>query len=30
LCFTGFAVLSIALGYLPLKFALRKLKDYEH
>ena len=30
LCFTGFAALSFTLGYLPLKFALRKLKDYEH
>jgi ABC-2 type transport system permease protein len=29
-CFAGFAALSIALGYVPLKLALRRLRNYEH
>ena len=29
-CFAGFAVLSFALGYVPLKLALRKLRNFEH
>ncbi len=28
--FVGFVVLSIALGYVPLKLALRRLRNYEH
>ncbi|MEQ2008247.1 MAG: hypothetical protein ABMA26_15735 [Limisphaerales bacterium] len=29
-CFAGFVVLSISLGYVPLKLALRRLRNYEH
>jgi len=29
-CFTAFAALSIALGYVPLRLALRRLRNYEH
>lgn len=29
-CFISFAALSIALGYVPLKLALRRLRNYEH
>ncbi len=29
-CFGGFALLSLALGYVPLKLALRKLRHFEH
>jgi len=29
-CFAGFAGLSFALGYVPLKLALRKLRNFEH
>ena len=29
-CFVGFVVLSLALGYVPLKLALRRLRNYEH
>ncbi len=29
-CFLGFVALSIALGYVPLKLALRRLRNYEH
>ncbi|MBI5799217.1 MAG: hypothetical protein HZA92_00615, partial [Verrucomicrobia bacterium] len=29
-CFAGFVVLSLALGYVPLKLALRRLRNYEH
>ncbi len=29
-CFIGFAMLSVALGYVPLKLALRRLRSFEH
>ena len=29
-CFISFAALSIALGYVPLRLALRRLRNYEH
>ncbi|NBR86087.1 MAG: hypothetical protein EBS84_20655 [Proteobacteria bacterium] len=30
LCFAAFVTLSVALGYVPLRLALRRLKNYEH
>ena len=29
-CFAGFAALSFVLGYVPLKLALRRLRNFEH
>jgi ABC-2 type transport system permease protein len=29
-CFAGFGALSVALGYVPFKLALRKLRHFEH
>lgn len=29
-CFAGFALLSFALGYLPMNLALRRLRNFEH